>query len=312
MVSKEEFIKYCDSLITDNDIKEYKKKTKSMWTWLIVAWALMLIAVLITTCFRLSTFSIFNCVKIILFFLPTFLIVTVVIIGTTRYSWQSLKDKNVQSILDYMLGTTKYSYHPNEFVSHDLYDTTSFKLDYDKYKGEDLMIINIPNDDNTPSDVNLKISDITLQQKEIDDDGKVYYVTVCKAMLGYVDFPFEFKCNLSLNTRMNGCERVSLESIKFNKHFYVYTDNQVEALCILTPNMMTKLMKFEKQTRAQIVLELRKNGLMVFKINGNLFELKIKGIKKPCGEVFSKIYDDVAILMSLVTEIKNNNRIFNM
>lgn len=306
MVSKEEFINYCDTLITEDDIKKYKKNKKLRWIWLTIVWLIMIIG-----CVLIAYFEYDYILGMV--FAGTFLpILTITVIRITEYKWEELKHKNINNILDYMLGTTEYSYNEYGYIGVELYNTTSFKLSYDDYSTEDQITINIPNDDNTPSKVNLRISDYTLYRKDTDDKGKEDYTTIYQGMLGHVIFPFKFKCNLSLNTRLKGCEKIKLESIQFNKHFDVYTDNQIEALYILTPSMMTKLLQFEKRTPGGIKLELRKNGLMVFNIKGNLLEIKTKGIKKPCGKIFSRFYDDIAMLVAMVEEIKNNNRVFKM
>ena len=97
---------------------------------------------------------------------------------------------------------------------------------YDKYTGEDLLSVKIPNDDGTPSDVSLSVCDLNVTRQETrtvrvrNADGSTsirteeYTVTVFSGVFGYIFFPFEFKCGLALNLSKYGT-RIKLEDIKF-------------------------------------------------------------------------------------------------
>lgn len=135
-------------------------------------------------------------------------------------------------------------------------------------------------------------------------------IAIYNGIFGYVYFPFDFKCNMSLNIAFKGEKKIKLESVKFNKLFKTYTDNQLETLVILTPALMNKLISFSKRVR-KLTLSLSKSGALYLGMTGDLFKLKTF-FQVPSGRVFERYYDDVYNLLLLVEEIRTNNKVFDM
>ena len=102
-----------------------------------------------------------------------------------------------------------------------------------------------------------------------------------------------------------------LGDIKFNKEFKTYTDNQIEALVILTPTLMTKLLSYSHRAK-KFTLFLSQKGRMYFGMRRNLFKFKKRVFRKPSGKIFAKFYDDVSDILAIVNEIKDNNKVFKM
>ena len=94
-----------------------------------------------------------------------------------------------------------------------------------------------------------------------------------------------------------------------NKKFKTYTNNQLEALVILTPAFMEKMLKFAHNLKLKFYLS--QNGKIYFTLNKDLFKFKTFN-QKPCGKVFERFYDDILNLLVLIDEIKNNNKVFKM
>lgn len=301
MISKKEFINYCNSLISQKDVNKHHQRNTLMWTILIVFWACALASAI-----YIATIN----PNLIIPVIVATIIFSSIIFKLTGYNYNKLKDKNINKILEHLLSGYKYSYDKKGYISKDIFNKSSFKTPQDSYTGEDLLEINIPNDDNTPSDVVMRLSDLLVTTRSTDSDGDSHTTTQYSGVFGYIKFNFEFKCNLCLNTQKSGLKKIKLEDIEFNKKFHTYTDNPTEALCILTPSMMNKLLEFEKIAN-NFAIEINKTGEVYFSINRNLFSFS-STYTKLSGNIFEKFYDDIYMLLSMVEEIKSNNKVFKM
>ena len=322
MITKEEFFKQTEQLITTSEMASYAKKIKKYNTIsniliavLIIGAVLSVIFLSVTICFAF-TFPAF-----LVFVISTIAKNSVIDKINTKYSGQ---------IFEMLLQNYKYYYNKKEYINETyllssgfignfsansiakMFDSSNvFSMGYrpyDHYTGEDFLRLNIPKDDNTSSDVYLNICDLHVTRRETDSEGNSHTVTVYNGAFGYVHFPFQFKCDLSLNVGMfTGKQRIKLEDINFNKKFATYTNNHVEALVILTPTLMTKLLEFNKRV-GKFKLSLTQEGYLYFGMNKRLFNLK--HVKTPSPKMFENYYDDIASILALVNEIKNNNKVF--
>lgn len=313
MISKEEFIKACDSIIPKEEIEKHHLCKVKMWTTLLIT--LLIEATIVAF---ISTFWVY------IWFVGVFLAIIsiAIIVGTTRYSWKDFKAKYSNQALDCLFKGYKFSHELNKCISPTIFKSSGFGGDYDSYSGEDLLSVDIPNDDGTPSGVNLNICDLHVTKEEKrtvvvkNSDGsystetETYTVVIYDGVFGYVFFPFEFKCDLSLNFKYIGQQKIKLEDVNFNKKFKTYTDDQLEALVILTPKLMEKLIRFSNRVK-NFKITLTRKGAIYFGMSRNLFKLN-SFFKKPTGKVFERYYEDVADILAMVDEIKNNNKVFKM
>lgn len=311
MITKEEFIKSCDEAIPEHELDSYKKSIKKTWIVLAIAIGIQL----------LITAIVFKFWQPILFVMLIVCIISIIIIvNICKYKWKNFKKKYSHIAFDCLLKGYKYVFNPDSCISQTIFEASGFGGDFDDYRGEDLISIDIPDDDGEPSGVQLNVCDLYVtrqEEREVvvhNQDGSTstkterYTVTVYDGVFGYVSFPFNFKCNMGLNAHFKGEQRIKLEDIRFNKEFKTYTDNQMESLIILTPTFMEKLINFNQMVK-KFKLLITKSGMMYFGLNANLFKLK-KG--KPGGKVFQNYYDDIMVLLSMVNEIKDNNKVFKM
>lgn len=308
MISKEEFKQKASVLIDKNEAELYKKKKKILKISLAVILPIY-IAIFITVIF-LATRTFF------IIFMPSLAGIMLaslsfIYIGT-RVNLNMYKEKYIYDILSFLLEGYKYEYDPKKLIPSYEFRESPFYSFYDNYEGEDLITINIPNDDGSPSDTTLSICDLDVTETHTDSDGDRHTNTVFSGCFGYIKFPFDFKCILGVNHTMpyqKNIKKLSLEDVKFNKKFNIYTDNQVEALVILTPSMMKKLEDFKNRTKGfEVVLYKNK---MYFHVYNNMLEIK-NPKKELTADIFDNIYEDVSNIISLVEEIKNNNKVFKM
>lgn len=234
-------------------------------------------------------------------------------LGLSSKAREYYKSNYISQILDFLLSDYNYEYDKTGEIDQKVFESSCFGGDYDDYNGEDKLTINIPSNDGKMYS-KLILCDLDVTKTEEDDEGNKKTVTVYSGVFGYIDFPFEFKCTLCLNTwyakGKKKLEKVVLEDINFSKKYKVYSDDQIESRCILTPDMMNKLMDLRKKiglceftlvnNRMYVGLE----SLDLFEIN-NYKEGKIESL-------FEHLYDEVAGIISIVNEIENNDKVFKM
>lgn len=307
MISKDQFRQKCSTLIDEKEVALYKKKKTKRNTALAITLPIeivvaIIIAILLGGRVWFMMFPI----------LPAMITISLVIIfACTRFNWDEYKEKYIYGILALLLDGYKYNYNHSGFIASDVYEKSPYGEYYHHYNGEDMININIPNDDNTPSNVVLHMSDLDITKTIKDSDGDSHTVTVFSGCFGYVEFPFNFKCAIGIdhcyaNKKLT---RLKTEDIAFNKNLKIYTDNELEALVVLSPKMMEKLNNFKSKSGGfSLVIYDNKLYIHLYK---NLFE--IKSPKDEFNEkIFDDIYDDVNCILSLINEIQNNNKIFKM
>ena len=307
MISKEEFRQKCASILDENDIASFKEKRKVRKIALSVSLPIegfiaLIIAVAIHSIFSLIVLPIF---------LVTVVITLVIIYVSTYVNLENYKEKYVYKLLELLIDGYKYEYSHSGYIEPEVYKRSPYSAYYERYHGEDLVKINIPNDDGSPSDVVMYLSDLDLTKTEEDSDGDSHTVTVFSGCLGYIEFPFQFKCAIGINHcyANKKLTRLKTEDIAFNKNLKIYTDNELEAVVILSPKMMEKLNNFKSKSGGfSLVIN---NDKLFIHLYNNLFQLKSskEGINE---RTFDDIYDDVYLILSIVEEIKNNNKIFKM
>ena len=316
MISKEEFIHECNKLIPKEELDKYKESKKKIARYILIAFVIeIVIAALVWYFAKLSL------VQIGISLLVVFIISMIIIISGNKYDWGNFKKQYAKQIMSTILKEQNFDFQPDQFIDRTIFQRSGFGGKFDNYKGEDYLKINIPNDDGKPSKVDLNLSDIhatkteTYQSVSVDSKGRTTTrtetrtVTVYSGMISYIKFPFKFKCSLTINAENEIGDRIKLEDIKFNKMFDVYSDNEIEALVILTPSLMEKLKVLDARL-SNLKITLLASGEMFLGSTDNMFELKKKA--KPTGEAFEYFYDDLSDILAIVNEIKDNNKLFKM
>ena len=304
MITREEFYNKCQNIISAEDKAEMEKnKKKSKITKAVVLTIEIIGAIL------LALINIFTLIGAAI----AIIISLIIISSIFSYKWGKFKNKYADKIIECLLEGYSHQFQPNGFIESSIFRSSCFCDYFEDYSGRDLLTVDIPKDDGSPSGTNLNVCDLrtTKEVTKTDSEGRSYKQTqiVYSGVFGYVKFPFGFKCNLVLNEYMRGTSKIKLEDINFNKTFSVYSNNQVEALVILTPTLMTKLTDFNKNVKG-FKLALTQEGYLFFGMARDLFELKTS--EKNLTKIFDRFYDDINNILALVNEIKDNNKVFKM
>lgn len=233
----------------------------------------------------------------------------------TRKVFRDFDDHFRDQFMAKLLEGYNYKYSRNHYISEAVYSRIGFTSTGDDYSGQDLLEIEIPNKDGEPSGTWLRICDLHITETHVyrDSDGTTHTETetLYSGAFGYVVFKEEFKCALGLDAmpRAKGLKRIKLEDIEFNKKFHLLSTDQLEALRILTPDMMQKVMALDKRVR-RLAVVLQRNS-MSLGFEKDLFEPTNKE-KKSLAEMYLPLYDDVEVLVKIVEEIRRNKKVFKI
>lgn len=315
MISKEEFKTKCDDLTTPKDFENYKKdKKKLILPFLFIQLPFILVYVIIATTLLPAHRDNKTIVSLVIVLGVLLLIsITISLIKFFKSTDYNFKNGYKTECIDYihflletLLEGYTYNYNNSSFVPQKFFNKTPYgkpNQTYESYCGEDLLKIKLPSNEQS-QDVEFQISDLLITKKMLD---KNIIATIFNGCFGYFECNKDFKCVLGINHKPNGTEKFELEDINFNKDFDVYTDNQIEALMILTPKLMENLKSF-KNRFGDFTMDFKDN-CCAFTFKRNILEVNLN---VPKAEFFDTFYDDIELILSIVNEIKNNNKIFKI
>lgn len=312
MISREKYNEYLKELAAkernNSNLKYLEKEYQRLSSVMIIGGVLLFILVFFVA-FLMGQSG---------FFMIIFISIGLIAFGSVRAyntskSMNYYKNNYKEKVINCLLSGYDYTFNPFGQISSSIFDSSQFARFYDRYSGSDQLSINIPNDDGSKSNIDLTLCDLKVTKIEKDDEGNEREVNVYKGVFGYVDFPFDFKCTLCVNTRYsNGrkMEKIKLEDINFNKTFSVHSNDQIESRYILTPKMMEYLYD----------LNARLGGLKLILTNNkmylgfNYFDMLELGEyeNNNIETMFDNFYDEIEALLSLVEEIKNNDKVFKI
>ena len=320
MVSKEKYVHFIKEMLKEETVKDEerlkkRKENKSGEVGVFIAIFLVVVLPAFIINFVVGIVGFFVWLLIIAFAKP----------GGKSYSYYKNEYRN--RALDFLLKGMNYTFNQESDLSEDIVINSQLIGEFDEFECKDRLSINIPNDDNSNSNCYLNLCDLEVTREEerdidssFDEDSpfhssttKTVTIDVYKGMFGYVEFPFEFRCLLCLNSEYKKkgviLRNVKLEDIVFAKKFRVWCDDQIEARYILTPDTMEKLLYLKSRLKG-LRITLVDNKMYIASRGINLFELS--GKKENTETLFERIYDDVSVILWLVNEIKNNNKVFRM
>ena len=138
--------------------------------------------------------------------------------------------------------------------------------------------------------INFESADVLIQDVYTDSDGDTHYTTLFQGQWFIFDFNKSFKADLQVceknftNAKRKGLfakkeeqlHKVELEDIEFNKLFNVYSQVEVEAFYVLTPNVMQHIKELNNKIPGSLLFCFINNKLHVGLYNNkDLFEASI-------------------------------------
>lgn len=206
-------------------------------------------------------------------------------------------------------------YLPVSMVRQKTYDMSNLcNTIYDTYEGEDHVRGKI-------GEMELEFSEIRLIKKTKRSKGGTTHGTVYQGLFFAFTLPIDLRQNtliladqaekmlgrnvgrfLQKNMSRDGYELVQVESVEFERHYVVYSDNQIKSRVLLKPMVLENLNDFRKKNKQMIDVSIRGNMLyLCMKTNKNHFEPRLWGELVSFKDI-REIYD----LMMLVRDLQED------
>jgi hypothetical protein len=196
-------------------------------------------------------------------------------------------------------GLSEIDTYSSEFLKH-----------ADRYHSEDYISGKI-------GDVDFVSSDVRLEERHVQhtkNGTRVYYVTY---FLGRV-FRFDFNKNFTGNLQVleagspysrRKFEKVKMESVDFNKKFKIFTEEELTAFYILTPDIMEAIFNLERRNPGRISMSFLGDHLYVA-INNNRDTFELQMFRKLDETVIEEFKQDLLVIKDFIVSLKLNNKLF--
>src|SRR5574344_2044218 len=236
---------------------------------------------------------------------PIFMICLIIILSTYKIIYHKYssyyKEHVIKKVLEmYYPG---YNYNGDNGLAREDYEYAHFER-FDRYQSEDLLSGTLDNQEFSMADVHTEI-------EEEDSDGDTSYVTVFKGSVTKVELKKDTEFYLSLlnkkrNNIYNKNEVISTGNPDIDDYYITVSDNEVNALRRLTPDITNRLM--DLQNKLGLVVEMKLIHQQVyfrFRIN-NMFEPVLFNANKQLYQVYyyMVLLDDMKeIILNLLKNI---------
>ena len=149
----------------------------------------------------------------------------------------------------------------------------------------------------------------------IADYKNIQFKTILQSeSLGSLISEFDmFSLNLRDKIKL---KRIKLQNLKFNKHFSVYSEDDIEARKILSPVILENLGNFAEENNMTIKLSFINNQVFIALGIGQIFEPDLKDVlplKKINLDLIEKdaerIYNEMSLVSDIIKDLRLNSHI---
>ena len=221
----------------------------------------------------------------------------------TSYYKEVVIKKFVKSYADTL------EYFPHQGIERGLYNEANFEGYYDRYHSDDLVKGTIL--ENYP----IMMGEVHTEREETttDSDGHTTttYVTLFHGIFSAVELPkkIQFQLNIRKNALLSdvfkGKNKLDMDSSDFEKIFDVNTTDKIQAMRILTSDVMQKLIDFKNENKITPEITIQANTLYIRYATGAVFEPNV--IRNDMDfDKLKKYYDIICFTMGLAEEFAKN------
>ena len=226
--------------------------------------------------------------------------ITLVILFFNLYNYRSKSYNIYNEIVKEVLHDfdSDLEYNPSGGFSANEYNLCRFPETCDVFSSEDLII-------NTKKD--FQYADILIESKHEDSDDRTYYVKEFEGSLARIKIK-DIGCRIFLGGikttsifSKDDCMSIKFENDEFNDLFMAYSDNEIQAYKILTPDIMEEFVNIKKAAFSDIDIRILNSNLYVRFPSGDGFD---------CSEIGKntdrdKLCQSIAVLEDIMKTMDN-------
>lgn len=278
---------YYKELLDDPEFQEANKGTFSF-----INKYILLIPFFCLLCVMFLKLIITNKVVSLMVIMPLIVILTflgIILYSKNHQKLNSIYNKKVikKYLQDFY---SDYFYEPKSGILNSEYEFKRYSSNYDSYYSEDLLTFSLS------SNEIVKMSEVYTKRTDTDSEGHSTTVTTFHGLVGYVVLDLKnIKDEIYIgHSTIGSTPKVRMDSDLFEKYYCVRTTNEILAYKILTPDIMERLLLFDKG----------KYDFLLY--NNKLYFRKIS------GEIFSACFDEEKVVNSLIRysrELDENKKV---
>ena len=263
---------------------------------------------------------------ILSFFLANTFFIFIAIVGAVILYWaicakptKEFVDKYKKTIIldTFNKKFSDVNYQPDIGIDSNVIAQTQMMRMGDIYSSNDYVRAKYKN-------ISFESADVLIQEEYTDSDGDTHYTTLFQGQWFIFDFNKPFKADLQVceknftNAKRKGLfakkeerlHKVELEDIEFNKLFNVYSQVEVEAFYVLTPNVMQHIKELNNKIPGSLLFCFINNKLHVGLYNNkDLFEASIF-IKVDAVKDEQRTLQEISYITDFVDILQLDNTLF--
>jgi len=230
-------------------------------------------------------------------------VTSIMLIGPLSKYKSTYKEAVVKKFIELYNPNLKYFY--NEGISSSTYRNAQFE-GFDRYHTEDLIAGEIDG-------MYMKIAEVHTERRETyrDSDGhtRTRYVTIFHGLFGTCEINNTYGGVLKIRTDpgvfgrlFQGKKRIEMDSSEFEKYFEVKADDKIQAMQILTSDVMDLMVEFVKESKIGFEFTINHNEFYIRFRTGGMFEGSI--FKSAVDfDVLKKVYDVINFTFDITKAI---------
>ena len=217
-----------------------------------------------------------------------------------------LKNTAVPALLSFM--DTDISYKPSSYVPvKDFVNSYLYTRYINRYSGEDWFGGQI-------GETSFMFSKILAERKlEIGEPDEEYYTTVFDGIFMVADFHKHFEGRTFVHSNRFGLsnkKRLVMEDTEFEKHFKVYSTDEVEARYLLSPNMQQRIVTLKKKLNRNINISFVDSCVCIAIPNAEIFDFNLDENLLE-SRFLEKFYEELRLFLDIIEDLNLNTRIWS-
>lgn len=282
--------------IYKENYEELEKLRKKERNRQIIQICMITIAIILVACIFLRP-------KLIILFGLLLMIIVLIVITLGKPTWYKKEYK--QKVIRNLVKTydENLEYKPYSGISQIEYRSGEFER-YDRYYSEDTIegIIN---------DMVIKMAEVHTEEEYVDDEGHRSYTTVFHGMFGIVKLSQFIAGTIKIHSDkglfgkiFKGKNKVEMDSSEFEKYFDIYADNKIQAMQILTSDVMTEMIRFYEKYKIKYEMTIKQDTLYIRFKCGPMFEANLMKSSLDM-DTLKRNYDIINFIFNISQKIAN-------
>jgi len=213
------------------------------------------------------------------------------------------------------------TYQPHGRISQGIYEGSGlFDHSVDRYHGEDYV-------EGELGKTKIEFSEIHTKYETKDSEGKTRYETIFNGVFFVADFNKNFSgrtlvlpdraerflgeiARVFQKFNFRDENLVHLEDAEFEEHFAVFSENDVEARYILTPDLMSRLVELRKKIGKVHVSFVDQKVHVAVDYSGDFLKVSLhRSVLERA--LYRKYIEEVELFLSIVRDLDLNTRIWS-